>query len=345
MPDGTVYNLGLAISKYQPVYIIVCYPKGKGVFENAKIVAEVPVRWKLHPSYMHSFGITENFFIIIEQPLIMSIKSIVEAALKNLPSVTYFKAFKNENTKIYVIDRKSGKIFQTFEALNFFFFHVINQYEKDGHVVIDICCFEDHDLMSLFYFESLRSGQTNPFDFIQKSKALRFVLPLKKSKMIYEISEKNLVKLQSSSAKAFATKTGSVLCEPELLCVSCELPRFNYEKYLGRDYRYFYAVASSEKCEDGFGLVKVDVELKSKLIWFERDCYANEPIFVASPEATEEDDGVLLVSILRVDGGENWVGLLVLDAKTMLEVARCEFDELPGPVPKCFHGWFAENKS
>lgn len=39
------------------------------MFDDATIVAEIPARWQMNPSYMHSFAITENYFIIIEQPL------------------------------------------------------------------------------------------------------------------------------------------------------------------------------------------------------------------------------------------------------------------------------------
>lgn len=39
------------------------------------------------------------------------------------------------------------------------------------------------------------------------------------------------------------------------------------------------------------------------------------------------------------NGDENRVGLLVLCAKTMKELGRCEF-KTAGPVPKCLHGWF-----
>lgn len=73
MADGSVYNLGMSISKSGPAYNIIHFPQGENMFNNAKVVAEIPVRWKLHPSYMHTFGITESFFIIVEQPLTVSV--------------------------------------------------------------------------------------------------------------------------------------------------------------------------------------------------------------------------------------------------------------------------------
>lgn len=44
-----------------PYYNIIRFPanvtgKSKEMFEKAEIVASIPARWPLHPSYMHTFG-------------------------------------------------------------------------------------------------------------------------------------------------------------------------------------------------------------------------------------------------------------------------------------------------
>jgi carotenoid isomerooxygenase len=159
-----------------------------------------------------------------------------------------------------------------------------------------------------------------------------------------ENSRQNLVTLENSSAEAFKQSNGSMFCKPEVLCdAGCELSRINYEKFLGRDYQFFYAVSPSAD-SNLVNLVKVDVKNKTNLSWGETNCYPSEPIFLAAPGGEAEDEGVVLASMVWGSGDENRVGLVVLDAKTMVELGRCEFDGLPGPVPKCFHGWFAEGK-
>lgn len=42
---------------------------GTMTLENGKVLAEIPSRHKHAPSYFHSFGITRDFVIFIEQPL------------------------------------------------------------------------------------------------------------------------------------------------------------------------------------------------------------------------------------------------------------------------------------
>lgn len=58
---GSVFNLGMSVHALGPYYNIIHFPKsleGKSstMFEKAKIVASIPARWPLNPSYMHTFG-------------------------------------------------------------------------------------------------------------------------------------------------------------------------------------------------------------------------------------------------------------------------------------------------
>jgi torulene dioxygenase len=72
------------------------------------------------------------------------------------------------------------------------------------------------------------------------------------------------------------------------------------------------------------------------LLWEEHAHTPGEAIFVPDPARAEEDDGVLLTVVLNGRTGSSF--LLVLDAKTMTEVARAEMD---WAVPFGFHGTFA----
>lgn len=366
MPDGTVYNLGLSVTKSGPAYNIICFPYGENMFDNARIVAEIPTRWKLHPSYMHTFGVTENFFIIVEQPLTVSVPAVMKSQLTNEPMISCLKWFPDKLTYIYLIDRDSGELKYTFHAEAFFYLHIINQYEKDGNVVLDISCYRDPEMLNCMYVDSMKNMQNNP-DYAKmfRGRPLRFVLPLlqpTKSKSINslksffskslddssadtELLAKNLVNLKDSEAEAFSMPDGSIFCKPERLCdLGCETPRINYDKNLGLDYQFFYAISSDVDADNPGTLIKVDVNSKTKLTWCENNCYPSEPIFIPSPDSQCEDDGVILASMIWGQGEENRVGLLVLDAKTMKELGRSEFNELPGPVPKCLHGWFADRR-
>ena len=119
MADGTVYNVGLTVSPTGPAYAIICFPNGENTFDNAQVVAEIPARWKLHPCYMHTFGITENYFVIVEQPLTVSIPALVKSQIVNEPMISCLKWFPEKFTCIYLVERKSGEVKHTFNSGEF----------------------------------------------------------------------------------------------------------------------------------------------------------------------------------------------------------------------------------
>lgn len=81
------------MSKTGPNYVIICFPKGENIFDNAHIVASLPARFKLNPSYMHTFGLSENYFVIVEQPLTVSVSKIFKSHLMNDPLISCMKWF------------------------------------------------------------------------------------------------------------------------------------------------------------------------------------------------------------------------------------------------------------
>lgn len=368
LSDGTVYNLGMTVKKLGPFYNIIKFPPGEAMVGKAEIVASVPSRWRFNPGYMHTFGITENYFVIVEQPLAVSVTSAIKATLTNEPLISSLKWFAEKQTYFYIVERETGELVHTFCSEAFFYLHIINQYERDQHIVIDICCYRDPAMLNCMYVESMATMQQNP-DYAKmfRGKPVRFVLPLnvtqKKVSQISSIFSKlsrsmsfektsftekdivleNLVTLPGTKATAHKMPNNSIYCTPELLCyLGCETPRIHYDSCLGIEYTYFYAISSDVDADNPGTVIKVNVKDKTSITWCEPCCYPSEPVFVPSPNATSEDDGVVLCAI--VWGGspsvENRVGLLVLCAKTLTELGRCAF-ETPSQVPKCLHGWFA----
>ena len=97
-PNGTVYNLGFDTSGGPMKYCIVGLKDGK--IENSNIEASVQSRWKLNPGYMHSFGITDNYFILAETPMCFDVKKFLlrmnqEKTISNISFQCQFKIQKN----------------------------------------------------------------------------------------------------------------------------------------------------------------------------------------------------------------------------------------------------------
>jgi len=67
------------------------------MFQEARYAGSVPARWGLHPSYMHTFSITDNYFVIIEQPLSVSVPAMVKNAILGEPMMANLRWFPKEH--------------------------------------------------------------------------------------------------------------------------------------------------------------------------------------------------------------------------------------------------------
>ncbi|XP_050520885.1 carotenoid isomerooxygenase [Daktulosphaira vitifoliae] len=332
--NGDVYNLA-TIPKCDGIYYCVVrfpgrdpksgirYSKLNQMFDQLHVVASIRSRWFLHPSYMHTFGMTEHYFIVVEQPLSVSVLTALVKKFKGEPLSSALKWFPDYPTLIHLVSRTDGSTIFTYETDVFFYLHIINQYEENNNVVIDICCYRDPNMINCMYIEALKNLNKNPnYAAMFRSRPLRFILPLKKSSDNSQLEQRLII-------------------SPEILCnFGCETPRIN-DKNMGRKYRYFYAISSDVDAQNPGTLIKVDISSKTCVTWCEDNVYPSEPIFVPTPNAQEEDDGVILSSILW--GGseqEHRTGVVVLNAKTFKELGRVIFDT-ESPVPKCLHGWYA----
>ena len=85
----------------------------------------------------------------------------------------------------------------------------------------------------------------------------------------------------------------------------------------------------------------MDVETGQTWVWRGTEHqYIAEPTFVPSPDAIDEDEGVLLLSVADVRKGAPDF-LLLVDAKTMEELGRATID---APLPCSVHGVFLHDK-
>lgn len=103
--------------------------------------------------------------------------------------------------------------------------------------------------------------------------------------------------------------------------------------------RYLYGACSTRPTNAHNSVAKFDVEQGSLEVWHEAGTLVGEPVFVPAPEATAEDDGVVMVVLVQADGSS---ALVVLDGKSLEEVARCR---VPYQLTIGFHGTFLPSSS
>lgn len=252
------------------------------------------------PSYMHSFGMSERYLILSEYPLrVNPLKMVVGGK----PFIENYTWRPSEPARFLVVDRASGELRGSYETDAFFCFHHVNAFERDGKLLVDLIAYDDASIIDSLYLDA--DGARGPFP---ATELRRYAIDL---------------------------DGGGVTAEK--LSGTMELPRIDYGRHNGRPYRYVYGTGSGDGWMDR--VVKVDVEERSRIEWAPPGCFPGEPVFVRSPDATAEDDGVLLSVVLDAAAGRSF--LAVLDARTLEELARAE---APHHIPFGFHGQFLRRR-
>ncbi|XP_028665642.1 beta,beta-carotene 15,15'-dioxygenase [Erpetoichthys calabaricus] len=348
--EGNAYNMGTCIVDFRkPKYTIFRIPSTTPESEMRKtsclksldIVCSIPCRSALSPSYYHSFGMTDNYIIFIEQPFKLDILRLATAYYRGVNWASCLKFDADDITLIHLIDRKTGRPVHTkFYTEPLVLYHHINAYEEENHVIFDVITYKDNSLYDMFYLVNV---QQDSYDFEQKNKlsskpfCQRFVVPLFSEKGT-EIGS-NLVRLKSTTATAIKKKEDTVFCLPEVICEGVELPRINYD-YNGKKYRYFYCTRVEWRPVPT-KIAKVDAMTKQIVEWSEDDCWPAEPVFVPAPDAKEEDDGIILSSIVSSNPSKPPF-MLILNAKTFQEIARASIN---ADVHLDLHGIFIPRNS
>jgi beta,beta-carotene 9',10'-dioxygenase len=251
------------------------------------------------PAYVHSFGLTERFIVLAEFPWVVNPLAL---ALSGKPYAENFKWEPGSGTRFFLIDRETGKASEPILTDPFFAFHHLNAYEdEDGTIVADLQTYPDASVVESLYMDKLRSGAGLP----------------------------------EAEIRRFRIDPGAGSVSHELLVdTSFELGQINYGRCNERPYRYAWgAGTTAEPFIDA--IIRADVETGEHSRWREPGMYPGEPIFVANPNGSAEDDGVLLSVVL--DSGAETSFLLVLDAHDLSEMARAT---VPHHIPFGFHGMY-----
>ncbi|XP_057676670.1 carotenoid-cleaving dioxygenase, mitochondrial-like isoform X2 [Corythoichthys intestinalis] len=346
-PDGTSFNMGNSVGGRGATYNIIRVPPEKedaeDTLKGAKILCSITPVNKFQPSYYHSFAMSKNYVVFIEQPVKIDIMKIIACFVKSKPLCDAVYWDPKQNTILHLINKHTGEV----SPVKYFCkplanFHQINAFEEDGFLMVDLCCFDDGRALDIYFLQNLRkSGKALDEVYNSMSRALprRYVLPL-------HVTDDTPVDLNlntrpSSTATCIKTKKNVVFCQHEDLhgddiheYGGLEFPHINYEQYNTKPYRYFYGCGFRHLFGDS--LLKMDLKDKTFKVWYQKGLFPSEPVFVPSPNALEEDDGVIL-SVVLSPSQDKGTFVLVLNAKTFEELGRAN---VPVNMPYHFHGVF-----
>jgi len=138
--NGDMYNIGFSLfpsAKYSVVKMAKAN-SSKEMMKKAKIIASIPSQWNGAMAVNHSFGMTQNYIIFIEQPFVVTLSKIAQSVLKGETLKDVLEWRSQEKNRFHIIEKGSGKVVKTeiVAADPFYFMHFVNCFEQDGQVIV-----------------------------------------------------------------------------------------------------------------------------------------------------------------------------------------------------------------
>lgn len=268
--------------------------------------------FKENPYLIHSFSLTENYVVINLWPAQLNLMKLLWTR-----SVADSCSMRpNTPTKFMVISRHTNEVVATYEHEQFFCFHTMNAFEKDNAIHIDLGHYDSPNKI----MRDLRLDNIKSYGSFEKCVPMRFTLP-----NISQAIEDGPTVRHAAHSKLIAD------VQMEVGVVAAD--------YKHREYKYVYGVSDKGSGALFGDVTKLNVETGEIKRWSVEGTLTGEPTFVPDPDSVDEDGGSLLTVVL--DTKSRTSSLVVLDARTMTEVARAEHGSA---IPLGFHGCYRESE-
>jgi len=267
------------------------------------------------PSFQHMPLATADFYIMMESPCYYpsSVTTVGHVDWKGWNSNPL------ASTHLRLVNRTSGQSVIYPLHHNLFAIHQVNAYHDptSNTLVVDTIQLFPSVLPCSIAFEQLT----------MKFEKTKCTMPAVAGSKLFRIR----VPLGEPGKTLVPVRVGNI--------TGVEFPTIRYDDLNGKPYKYVYA-SWSKKQADFDSIVKVDMDTGDYSVWSIPGHFPGEPIFLANPDGTAEDDGTVMTNVL--DTTKNQTYLLLLDAKTLKESARA--GPTPHVIPHGYHGRYFDRK-
>lgn len=281
-------------------HYLISYLQPGRDLNKRRILTRIPVK---RPAYIHSFAQSKRYIIVIESPLRLRTADLI-FGLK--PYFECYEWLKQTGTRFTIIDKEKGS-YIVCECADRFFFHQVNAFDANDVVMLDLLTYPDATVL-----DSLRLANLHSQGSVQMPRLERFQINL-------------------TTKQVQVAQIGSC---------AIELPSINRHLANASPYQFVYGAGASSDNSFLDQVTKIDVESGSHTTWSRPESYYGEPLFVAHPDGTGEDNGVLLC--LELNTVQKCSRLVIIDAHLMQLMAEAN---IPNMVPFGFHAVYTHRRN
>ena len=324
---GDWYNYNLEVGREAIYRVFSVSAKTR----ETKIIAKISGP-KFRPAYLHSMMMTEHYIVLCIYNSYFAWNGLKVLWTRNM--LDAMDSDPNSKNLWLVIDRVHGRgLVAMYESDPFFAFHPVNAWEQSSttdpgtvDIIADIPTYPNLDVLKRSLYANLRSSSSSALNYTaekgnnSRPSLQRFKLP---SISLNPDSVLDPTKIASKPITTLFTAPSHD---------TPELPTFN-SSLATKPSQYIYGLCDRGHSTFVDSIIKYDTCTQTAKHWSQHAHSPGEPIFIADPEASQEDDGMLLSVVL--DGNQGKSYLLCLDARDLEEVGRAEMD---GVVGFGFHG-------
>ncbi|XP_019490307.1 PREDICTED: beta,beta-carotene 15,15'-dioxygenase [Hipposideros armiger] len=342
--EGKMHPLSLCLGKGN----ISDGMKRKSPLKHTEVLCSIASRSLLSPSYYHSFGITEHYVVFLEQPFKLDILKMATAYIRGVSwasCLTFHKEDKVDYRKYVTVNLATAH--PHYDAAG----NVLNMGTaivdkgKTRYVIFKIPAaapgevhYRSRYLRSDTYNANIEANRIVVSEFGTMaypdpcknifSKAFSYLshtIPdftdncliniMRCGEDFYATTETNYIrKINPQTLETLEKLEVDAILESTLEGPSCSQGRSMLPN------KSFICFSSLD-----LQILKYDILTKSSLNWGEEHCWPGEPLFVPTPGARDEDDGIILSAIIS-SNPQKPPFLLILDAKSFTELARAYVD-------------------
>ena len=81
--------------------LLFSFPEENDRFPNGEVVSALESEYKMSINYFHSFGMTENYYVYVEQPMYINILKILTKKLIGSAVDTAIEFYDNINVSVF----------------------------------------------------------------------------------------------------------------------------------------------------------------------------------------------------------------------------------------------------